>query len=130
MDIGKPLYPGHWSMGLNGPEWKGPEMYLTHNMCGPFGRLQSDLHWTLNVYIRLHQSAYASFREQDKWLDQLASELKVAHSSEPEDFERHEELLLGRIRRMDWIFTEDQDLARSVQTINQMLVVTLWALAE
>lgn len=59
MNIGRPLHPGHWSAGPTGQEWKGPEPYHLYNFSGPFGRIQSDLFWTLNVHIRLHQFAYA-----------------------------------------------------------------------
>lgn len=101
-----------------------------YNITGPFGWLQSDLYWTLNVHIRLHQFAYASFRAHDKRLDDFVAQLKAENSPEPEDFEEREALLVWKIRRMNLIHTEDEDLERSVQTINRMLVVTLWALAE
>lgn len=117
-------------MGLNGPEWKGPKPHLLFNVSEPFVRLQIDLHLTLNVYIRLHQFAYVSFQEHDKLLDKIASKIKAENLAEPKNLEEREALQLMKSRSMDWILTEDYDLTRSIQTINRMMVVTLWALAE
>lgn len=121
---------GHWSSRSTGREWKGPDLYLSRNSTGPFAGLQFHLYRNLEVHVRLHQFAYASFREQDKRLDELVADLKAENTTEPEDFEEREALLVRKSHLRSFIRAEDEDLNRSIQTINRMLVVTLWALSE
>jgi hypothetical protein len=129
MSIGAPLHPGHWSLDSSTPEWKGPDPYL-FNIGGSFGAFQGELHWTLDVYVRLHQHAYASFRRHDSKLEELAAELNSAAPVPPSDSEEYEAQMIGRSRRMDHLYAEEVDLERSVHAINRMFVVALWALSE
>jgi hypothetical protein len=129
MSIGAPLHLGHWSRSPGAKEWKGPDLY-TFNIAGPFGALQGELHWTLHTYVRLHHFAYSAFQEHDAKLDIYAASLKAEKTIAFEDFEKYETEMIWKSRKMDLLLAEDIDLERSVQTINRMFVVALWALAE
>lgn len=129
MSIGIPLHLGHWSRRSGGREWKGPDPYF-FNVAGPLGALQGELHWTLHTYVRLHHFAYSSFHGHDAKLDAYAASLKAEKKIASEDFEEYEAEMIERIPRMDFLLAEEVDLKRSVQTINRMFVVALWALAE
>lgn len=129
MSIGKALHAGHWSNENGTPEWKGPEPYL-FNISGPFGDIQSEFYWTLDIYIQVHQHAYLSFRRRDLHLDELAEKLKSCAPLPAFGSDEYEATALSRSRRMDQIFAGEQDLERSIRTINRMFVVALWALSE
>ena len=129
MPIGYPLQPGHLSHQSLKPEWEGPEPYL-FNIAGRFGRVQGELHMTLNIYIELHQHAYSSFRRRDDNIELMVKDLKAQASISEEAQSDSEDKIRKAYAKMSYINALDHDLTRSVRTINRMFVVALWALAE
>ncbi len=105
-----------------GKDIEGAPIPFMFNATGPIGHLQSELHWRLFDFCRIHQIVYKEILSVEKKLDGL-DEIQLTG-----DIESAEEL--QKVRILDAAMEKDNENRRVTIFVDHMTIVGLWAIAE